>query len=102
MVRLEEKGSAPNTHGQTRSLGLRYRDEAVKYLRAAQSIPEEMTSDVFLSACMMISHADVNQNHRCLERVCADYGAVIATRRESLLERGLEACACFSQIPRRM
>lgn len=100
MDRLEEKGSAPNTLGQTRSLGLRYRDEAVKYLRAAQSIPEEMTSDVFLSACMMISHADVND--RCSERASADYGAIIVTRREPLLEGGLEACACFSQIPRRM
>lgn len=58
--RLEEKGSAPNTYGQTRGLGLRYRDEAVRYLRAAQNVPEEMASDVFLSACMMVSHADVS------------------------------------------
>ncbi|KIR71021.1 hypothetical protein I310_05435 [Cryptococcus deuterogattii CA1014] len=69
VVRLEEKGSAPNTHGQTRSLGLRYRDEAVKYLRAAQSIPEEMTSDVFLSACMMISHADLLGANHCWREV---------------------------------
>ncbi|OXC63381.1 hypothetical protein AYX13_06756 [Cryptococcus neoformans] len=66
---LEEKGSAPNTYGQTRGLGLRYRDEAVRYLRAAQNVPEEMASDVFLSACMMVSHADLLGANHCWREV---------------------------------
>lgn len=62
-LRLEEKGGAPNTNGHTRSLGFKYREEGVKYLRAARDIKEEMTSDVFLAACMMMSNADVSCIH---------------------------------------
>ncbi|WVO13608.1 hypothetical protein L204_101229 [Cryptococcus depauperatus] len=69
---LEEKGSAPNTEGKSRELGLRYRDEGVKLLRIAQHVPEEMNSDVFLAAAMMISCADLlgaNQRWREVARL---------------------------------
>lgn len=62
-LRLEEKGGAPNTNGHTRNLGFKYREEGVKYLRAARDIEEEVKSDVFLAACMMMSNADVSRNY---------------------------------------
>ncbi|OWZ75527.1 hypothetical protein C366_04350 [Cryptococcus neoformans Tu401-1] len=59
LASLEEKGGAPNTNGHTRNLGFKYREEGVKYLRAARDIEEEVKSDVFLAACMMMSNADL-------------------------------------------
>lgn len=66
-LRLEEKGGAPNTNGHTRNLGFKYREKGVKYLRAARDIEEEVTSDVFLAACMMMSNADVSRS--CLRSI---------------------------------
>lgn len=66
-LRLEEKGGAPNTNGHTRNLGFKYREKGVKYLRAARDIKEEVTSDVFLAACMMMGNADVSRS--CLRSI---------------------------------
>ncbi|WVW78644.1 hypothetical protein I302_100604 [Kwoniella bestiolae CBS 10118] len=56
---LEARGSMTSSPGRTRELGLAYRGEAVKLLRQAKNIPEEIASDAFLACAVILSCDDV-------------------------------------------
>nr|XP_019008670.1 uncharacterized protein I206_06352 [Kwoniella pini CBS 10737]OCF47451.1 hypothetical protein I206_06352 [Kwoniella pini CBS 10737] len=56
---LEARGSVSSSSGRTRELGLAYRWEAVKLLRQAKNIQEEIMSDAFFAATVIVNFDDV-------------------------------------------
>ncbi|WWC87076.1 uncharacterized protein L201_001962 [Kwoniella dendrophila CBS 6074] len=56
---LEARGSTSSSSGRTRELGLSYRWEAVKLLRQAKDIPEEVESDAFLACAVILGCDDI-------------------------------------------
>nr|XP_018265513.1 uncharacterized protein I303_01879 [Kwoniella dejecticola CBS 10117]OBR87671.1 hypothetical protein I303_01879 [Kwoniella dejecticola CBS 10117] len=56
---LEARGSVSSSSGRTRELGLAYRWEAVKLLRQAKDIHEEVISDAFFAATVILNCDDV-------------------------------------------
>ncbi|WWD07857.1 hypothetical protein V865_005964 [Kwoniella europaea PYCC6329] len=82
---LEARGSTTSSSGRTRELGLSYRGEAIKLLRQAKNIPEEVESDAFLAGTVILSCDDVlgaNPHWREVIRL-----ALLAVRRRGGCER---------------